>query len=142
MVGFFIMLNLIRSLIPYIKPIRDNNQDFPEGFCDIVTATICYVHKFPGAVACCGSVEYIWHFWIKIGSLNIDFTAHQFPSLMKHVSVIDGVSFVSGSDADLKAMGYTIEPDSYCQNQLQAVAVNSILGKVGDCSLNFCLLLD
>lgn len=128
------------SIVPYIRHIQDTNHDFPEGFCDIVTATIVYVHKVPGFKTCCGTVEHTWHFWLKYGGTNIDFTAHQFPSLIKHVTKLNGLSVIIGSDQQFAAMGYVIEDQVSCERELKAVAANSILGKVGECSEALCLM--
>jgi len=93
-------LALIRFLIPIVKPLRDSNPDeWPEGFCAECSALVdeskCALMK--GVKAQCGAIPNPCHrsgktnhVWSRLNGMNIDFTAHQFPSLAKHTVKVDG----------------------------------------------------
>ena len=113
-------LDLIRALIPYVRPIRDNNPNFPVGFCDVTTAQIMsYMGPQKlGVRHRCGNMNYLDHVWVHVGILNIDFTAHQFPLLRSQVRDVDGFQVLYGSDDYFKSLGYTFFPSEGCAHQL------------------------
>jgi len=113
------ILVLIRSLIPSVRPLRDANPEFPEGFCDVVTAQITLIHRIGGVGVHCGTVEREQHIWVRFQSgLNIDFTAHQFDSLKPYVRNVDGFYVLVGTDAYLKSLGYEMYQPEQCHREL------------------------
>lgn len=125
-------LDLIRSLIPYVRCIRDNNPCFPEAFCDVTTAQIYLNKMVPGVKPRCGKVNGHWHLWVQFGEMNIDFTASQFLSLRPHVANIDGFDVLFGSDEYFASVGITILPEALCQEQLMNASTSIMMGEFGD----------
>lgn len=133
-------LALVRTLIPYIIPLIQNADGFPEAYCDVTTALIlndrnrmwqimgCY-----NARPRCGMVEGRGHIWVQMGGLNIDFTAHQFATLRPHVQFIDGYHVLLGSDSDLQSLGYTFFPPEQCRDQLILADLSLRMGEFGNC---------
>lgn len=111
---------LVRSLVPYVRPIRDNNPNFPVGFCDVTTAQIMsYMGpRKMGVEHRCGNMGQLDHLWVHIGSLNIDFTAHQFAMLRSEIREVDGFKVLYGSDDYFKSLGYVFFPSAQCSSQL------------------------
>ena len=130
-------MTTINDLIPLVKELKNSNYDFPVGFCDILTYIL--TTKRSGVLPLCGYVENTSHFWIKLNDLNIDFTAHQFPSLIRFTQQLDGCTVLIGSDKQLLTWGYHINPPNYCGRELKAVTSPS-LGSIDNCSDNLCLL--
>lgn len=128
-------LDTIRSLIKFVEPIKRNNEDFPEAFCDVVTAQIYLVNMVAGVKPQCGRVSNARHLWVKVGDTNIDFTAHQFPSLHPHIINVDGFDVLYGTDKYFKAIGFEIYPRENCTQQLIAASNELLMGEFGDCSV-------
>ena len=127
----------IRTLIPYIAPIRYNNPQFPEAYCDIVTSQITQIHSIwidglPVSDVN-GKVGTAYHFWLKHNNLNIDFTAHQFPQLAPYITEVDGFKVLFGSDAFLQSIGYRIENDPGAYMALFQASSEIQGGDHGDC---------
>lgn len=133
-------LSLVRSLIPYIIPLI-SLPDFPEAYCDVATAQILNdrnrMWQIMGAFNArhrCGRVEGKGHIWVKFGDLNIDFTAHQFPSLRSHVSNVDGYRVLVGSDSYFQSLGFAMLPQDQCEQQLVDAGFSLMVSEFGDCS--------
>lgn len=133
-------LNLIRMLIPYVIPLM-NIENYPEGYCDVTSAQILsdrnrlwQIMGSYGAKHRCGLVEGKGHIWVQFGDVNIDFTAHQFQSLIPHVQNIDGYSVLVGSDPYLVSVGYQILPKEQCDQQLSDAGLEIRRNEFGDCS--------
>jgi hypothetical protein len=107
------------------------NPNFPEGYCDVVTAQICLIDKVPNTKPISGTVEEMTHFWIKSGSTNIDFTASQFKSLIPHIKIINNFKVIYGSDSEFQKMGYVIKPiEEIHYQQLESAKESIKLGEL------------
>lgn len=119
--GFNYDLEIARSIIPYIRPIRNNCDQWPEAYCDVTTAAIYY--HVPGWDYACGKVEGRLHIWLKRGHLNVDFTAAQFPSLHRALVNIDGYNCIFGTDQYLISLGYTISHPAECADTVRGAGM-------------------
>lgn len=134
-------LSLIRVLIPYVYPIRDNNPDeFPEGYCDVASAQLTFRYNIPGLRHRCGQLGDFKHIWVQDmpSGMNIDFTAHQFPSLRPYISVVDGFEVLFGSDAFFESVGFVIYSQAQCYQQLLNAGIDIGLGDFGNCKPTSC----
>jgi len=139
-------LEIIQALIPIVKPLREQNPDFPEAFCDATSALIADV-KAPDLIkegifvkAVCGSVKNEGknnqHIWVKVSDLNIDFTAHQFKSLIPHIPKVNGFDVLFGSDEYFESLGYEVYPKEQCSQQLMNAAFSIFSGEFGELDLD------
>lgn len=107
---------IARSLVPYMRTLRERLEDWPEAYCDVTTAYVFF--RVPGWFYQCGMVENRRHIWLKYGELNVDYTATQFHSLRNKAVVIDGLPVVYGTDLYLESLGYKILPLETCRAQM------------------------
>lgn len=134
-------LVLIRSLIPYVRPLRDNNWNFPKGFCGLTTAQITSYMKpvIMGVRHRCGEVDIgelnFYHMWVAVGDINIDFTAHQFESLKPYVTVVDGFDVLVGSDDYLQSLGFHMQASERCAQQVIEDGNLIAAGVYGNCTV-------
>lgn len=138
-------LEVVRKLIPYVQPIRDNNEQFPEAMCDVTSSQIYnWARQDLGMLSTlnvvCGGVDGAHHIWVRYNNkvninVNIDFTAHQFPCLTPCTTVVDGFRVLVGTDGAFSKLGYKFFPKEQCEEAIDEAFFGIAMGEYGECSV-------
>lgn len=130
-----IIRTIIQVLSPYIEPIKQQNKDFPNGYCDVVVAQVFFVYMVPGTGYKCGIVEGKNHVWLTYCGFNIDFTAGQFKTLRPHTVKVSGFEVLIGSDDFFRSLGIDNHPaPGMFRLQLAEAAYYLTSGLFGSCN--------